>query len=907
MNGNANANANGNGNAISISNSNKRDRDEDPSGVTGVLHQPPLKLARSTFEEVVEGYPGSSARSTLLQEAASSPDSVTATATKGALFPAPCGAAGAATAHPRDDSTACISGSMKALGKVCHNARSFLLTTKISASTKNDEDEMDNAANMLFSRKPLFVPDTSRSNADDDILCISSASGSETSSETSRSETTGFLLSLAKSTSTNTQPFPQPSSNNNKQDTSTSPSTSPSSSASSACDLLISAAESDILFRQASALALITWMVLFTMIVVCVPSSEFVYLQGAERDAAATAFYCLTVSMVIVVIIPLGLYYPSTTTQNKKRQKQNHPIRLSGILVAALTVMGISLVTNFLLAWCPTLVLIDPVTKARVFVFRWLEWTPLAGLMTFLEEAVDLPRDRQERKQHYRVAILQSVSCSCGLLFPFCVGTWDWSFWMLVSLGTYATIFPRILAKHERIQEFTKQQEEKYHAAATMTTKNEDEDDGDDDNEQDHSQMQQQHSNNNSHDWLESMSVAEREYHDRLRFGYLLAMTCAFVWTLLVVLYMGNFAYTRFYSADHEPPFAGSVMIGDTFFDVLAKVFYMKFIADVHKLVYDPAARARRQLLELCCFVSVLWESASDVIVVSVKVGGKTTAMLSPSFCNLVAENNHTNDHSQRSNSIAEEVDDDDMTHASSDGGSHSSNSSNNRALVLEMDATTGEVIDAYFVDPKAIMTGNIHSLDRSTSSHIPPPSPLLIEQGRKLAQATREVVFGVQHADRNMTTGGGGNNSISGSTSGDHFVKCILQRGDDEDAPDIYCEISASQHAGESVIGVARDMTERYVIMHTELYCWNTLEGAILSICGYCCFIDMHHCVQYSFYESLLLHDCLGTEGPAPSAKHWKPWFGKRRRSRSIDLHVMRSKMAFFRALKWWRYLNAC
>jgi hypothetical protein len=34
---------------------------------------------------------------------------------------------------------------------------------------------------------------------------------------------------------------------------------------------------------------------------------------------------------------------------------------------------------------------VDPITGARVFLLRWCEWTPLAGLMTFLAEAVDLP------------------------------------------------------------------------------------------------------------------------------------------------------------------------------------------------------------------------------------------------------------------------------------------------------------------------------------------------------------------------------------------------------------------------------------------------------------------------------------------------------------------------------------
>jgi hypothetical protein len=53
-----------------------------------------------------------------------------------------------------------------------------------------------------------------------------------------------------------------------------------------------------------------------------------------------------------------------------------------------------------------------------VFLLRWCEWTPLAGLMTFLAEAVDLPR----RKSGIRVRIYSALSIHqlFGIIFPFC-------------------------------------------------------------------------------------------------------------------------------------------------------------------------------------------------------------------------------------------------------------------------------------------------------------------------------------------------------------------------------------------------------------------------------------------------------------------------------------------------------
>ena len=69
---------------------------------------------------------------------------------------------------------------------------------------------------------------------------------------------------------------------------------------------------------------------------------------------------------------------------------------------------------------------------------------------------------------------------------------------------------------------------------------------------------------------------------------------------------------------------------------VLLKVVYMKIIVDVHDAVFDDAVRAERRLRELREMMSVVWDSSSDVIVVSVRgAGGGITTMVSPTYVSI--------------------------------------------------------------------------------------------------------------------------------------------------------------------------------------------------------------------------------------------------------------------------------
>jgi hypothetical protein len=118
----------------------------------------------------------------------------------------------------------------------------------------------------------------------------------------------------------------------------------------------------------------------------CAVEHEWEYLKGKEQQAAAAAFYVL----FFVLLHPLGMMQIHATNPSHSSRRCSN--KWSGILVAAVAVQCTVIATNTLLAWAPMVVRVDPITGARVFLLRWSEWTPLAGLIRFLAETIDLPR-----------------------------------------------------------------------------------------------------------------------------------------------------------------------------------------------------------------------------------------------------------------------------------------------------------------------------------------------------------------------------------------------------------------------------------------------------------------------------------------------------------------------------------
>lgn len=191
--------------------------------------------------------------------------------------------------------------------------------------------------------------------------------------------------------------------------------------------------------------------------------------ESMERAVAQTAFWILAVSLV-VQLIPITIGF-----------MQRKP---SGILIAGLLVLFISTITNALLAWGPSVVAYDRVTRSRVFLLRWCEWIPTAGLMTLLAESVDLPKKKHPWKGALVFGLSQSLSTSMGLVFPFCDSFFTWGLSMIVAITCFLPIFPRVLVRRNAL-----------------------------------------------HKTPRGRTVVEREHYDRRRISYRLMLQCSIVWS----------------------------------------------------------------------------------------------------------------------------------------------------------------------------------------------------------------------------------------------------------------------------------------------------------------------------------------------------------------------------------------
>ncbi len=331
------------------------------------------------------------------------------------------------------------------------------------------------------------------------------------------------------------------------------------------------------MFPRAANLTAVSFVALLYFVYKITPVEQWEYLPDGERTVAGIAFAIAAMSLLMVLA--------SFVVWRHELGK------ISGIVYAGLIVMGISMITNGILAFAPTIVMIDPILHSRVFLVRWCEWIPCAGLMTFLCDAVDVPRSKEAMRKAVIYSLCQSVSCVFGLVFPFCPGIISWSCSMFCAVATFMPIFPRL---HQKYQIFK------------ATPK--------------------------------GSSFMETERYHRHRYSYELMVLCAIIWTVLVVAFMMN-AYVHVTLPIGHPfrPYSLAMYV-DAGFDVLAKFLYMRHIMDTHKAVFQSEGLAQRQLAELRRLMSVLWSSSSDLIVLSIKHELKCLTLFSPGFSALLCQ-----------------------------------------------------------------------------------------------------------------------------------------------------------------------------------------------------------------------------------------------------------------------------
>ena len=334
------------------------------------------------------------------------------------------------------------------------------------------------------------------------------------------------------------------------------------------------AATVDALFPRAAAFSFAVWLLLVVLVSTQTPIQYHEILRSEERTAAFLAAIVMLVT-ILAMLVPSFFF------------KQSYA---SGIVVAGTVVCFVAMCTNLLLCFRPTVVMVDPVTNARVFLLRWCEWIPLGGLMTFLSEAVSL-NETGGMKGALFSTTCQTLSIASGIILPFCNDLWIWQCVFTFSFVTYSDIFRRVYIKRRA--------------------------------------------------YLLSLNCNGRfqdpKLRDQVKYAYFLIVACSLIWTVLVVLYCINvWIHTR-------PPTEGTwycreslAMIIDTSFDVLAKAIYMKIITDIHQALFDETYHWRKQLTELRQLISVMWDSSSDIIMISIRTEHGRSAILSPAFFPLV-------------------------------------------------------------------------------------------------------------------------------------------------------------------------------------------------------------------------------------------------------------------------------
>jgi signal transduction histidine kinase len=368
-----------------------------------------------------------------------------------------------------------------------------------------------------------------------------------------------------------------------------------------------------------------TWASLVAIMYIFVPKENIVSLSGLEQRAAFMSMSLIFVSFLSRIIPLLGMgrrgHGAALNSINIggasdgdggfirgiQRAWDNVMRNTSGILMGGLAIQVVAFSTDFLMAFFPVPVVLDPVLGTRVHVLRWCEWFPCATFMTFMMEGADLfwpvkeqtetgklqkveeqgpPPDFLQKK--YMHAAAQGGAVFLGLLFPFCPGFYTWTCAMVVSCSLYSLNYPRMRQRRNEIPDTLR----------------------------------------------EGATVEETERYNSAITALRLRYVCTFVWSIIVALYFVSSVGPKFAPEDSILRNPAANMCCECFFDVLSKVLFLVTIMDVHHAIFDPFARSERRLEELRKLMSAVWESSSDPIAISVRTGfnGGISTLLSPAF-----------------------------------------------------------------------------------------------------------------------------------------------------------------------------------------------------------------------------------------------------------------------------------
>jgi signal transduction histidine kinase len=335
------------------------------------------------------------------------------------------------------------------------------------------------------------------------------------------------------------------------------------------------------LFQRASLVGFGMWLVLLFAVFRFAPVTSFEEPAGLEKS-----IHFVTAIIILVTngsrIIPLFF------------RDFSFGFFKSGFLIATMSVQAIAIGSNLVLALIPTPVMVDHHTGLRVHLIRWVEWIPLAFLMTFLTCNVDVQLRKYEPSPvNFKTPTFLALSTSAGMVFPFCP---DSKTWYLVLLAAWALFSSIYVLAYDRATN--------YYQLQSMSTSCID-------------------------------SGPQKESLDLARASYNLTLICSITWTLLAL----SFTIVCLISRTNPESWLATPDIPIflmTIFEVMSKIWYFSALIATYDKIFDENARAVRRLEEMRGFMSAVWASSSDVVVFCVEKQDGISARISPAFLKML-------------------------------------------------------------------------------------------------------------------------------------------------------------------------------------------------------------------------------------------------------------------------------
>ena len=109
--------------------------------------------------------------------------------------------------------------------------------------------------------------------------------------------------------------------------------------------------------------------------------------------------------------------------------------------------------------------------------------------------------------------------------------------------------------------------------------------------------------------------VEEKEDYDRAKYSLKTIAVCTVAWTALA----GSWSIIALMKPTASPDSIFSsqslVLVTESFFEALSKIWYADLLVEIHNIVFDDASRMMRRLEELRSLMSAVWYDSSDTLI----------------------------------------------------------------------------------------------------------------------------------------------------------------------------------------------------------------------------------------------------------------------------------------------------